>query len=156
MGRAARLTAPRLILRFKSLLTIKREFLLPSEVSQMKHMCKLSFALLATLFLLTASLNAQTAGAGTITGTVTDPSGGAVPGASVMVKNTATATERALMSNEAGIFVAQFLQPGSYEITVSKQGFSKTVRKGLTLQVGQIVSVTIPLTLQATNETVTV
>jgi hypothetical protein len=117
---------------------------------------KLALAILAIFVFSGASLNAQTAGAGTITGTVTDPSGGAVPGASVVVKNTATDTERALMSNEAGIFVAQFLQPGSYSVTASKQGFAKTARTGLTLQVGQTLSLTIALSLQATNETVTV
>jgi hypothetical protein len=119
-------------------------------------MRKLSFAFLATLFLLCAGLHAQTAGAGTITGTITDPSGGAVPAASVVVTNAATGTERALMSNEAGIFVAQFLQPGNYSITVTKQGFAKTVRTGLTLQVGQTMTVTLPLPLQSTQETVTV
>jgi hypothetical protein len=113
-------------------------------------------AVLIISALFCASLNAQTAGAGTITGTITDPSGGAVPGAAVVVKNTATETERSLMSNEAGIFVAQFLQPGSYSVTVTKQGFAKTVRTGLTLQVGQMLSLTLALALQTTNETVTV
>jgi hypothetical protein len=41
-----------------------------------------------------------------------DPSGAVVPAATVAVKHTATQTERTLASNETGIFVAQFLQPG--------------------------------------------
>ena len=45
-----------------------------------------------------------------------------IPAAAVAVKNTATQAERALTTNEAGIFVAQFLQPGAYEITVTKAG----------------------------------
>src|SRR5437016_11481551 len=151
MGRRAQKAAPGLILRF-SLSTIN----CVSEVSHMFETRKLAFAFLLISTFLCASLNAQTAGAGTITGTVTDPSGGAVPGAVVAVANTATGTERSLMTNEAGIFVAQFLQPGSYSVTVTKQGFAKTVRTGLTLQVGQTLSLALPLPLQTTNETVTV
>src|ERR1043166_7091462 len=117
---------------------------------------KLAFAMLPISAFLCASLNAQTTGAGTITGTITDSSGGVVPGAAVSVKNTATDTERSLTSNEAGIYVAQFLQPGKYDITVTKTGFSKTVRTGLTLQVGQTLTVNFSLSVQAANETVTV
>lgn len=102
------------------------------------------------------SLSAQTTGAGTITGTISDPSGAVIPGAAVAVRNTATQAERVLASNEAGIFVAQFLQPGAYEITVTKAGFAKTVRTGLTLQVGQSMTVNFALPVQSTNEAVTV
>ena len=55
---------------------------------------------------LSTSLYAQTTGAGTITGTITDPSGAVIPAASVAVKNTATQAERALTTHEAGISVA--------------------------------------------------
>jgi hypothetical protein len=102
------------------------------------------------------SLSAQTTGAGAITGTITDASGGVVPGASVIVQHTETGTERTLTTNEAGIFVAQFLQPGGYRITVTKQGFAKTVRTGLTLQVGQTLAVNLAIPVQTTNEAVTV
>src|SRR5438105_11986543 len=96
--------------------------------------------LLALASLFTGSLLAQTTGAGTITGTITDPSAGAVPGASVAIKNTATSAERSLTTNDAGIYVAQFLQPGPYHVTVSKQGFTKILRKDLSLQVGQTLT----------------
>jgi outer membrane receptor protein involved in Fe transport len=109
-----------------------------------------------TLACLCATLSAQTTGAGTITGTISDPTGGVVPGAAVTVKNTATGTEQPLATNAAGIYVAQFLQPGAYDITVTKQGFAKTVRTGLTVQVGQVVTVNFALTVQTTSEAVTV
>jgi hypothetical protein len=111
--------------------------------------------LLPAVFLAT-SLYAQTTGAGTITGTITDPSGGVIPAASVAVKNTATQAERALTTNEAGIYVAQFLQPGGYEIIVTKAGFNKTARTGLTLQVGQSLTVNFTLAVQSSTETMTV
>ncbi|MBS1857742.1 MAG: TonB-dependent receptor, partial [Acidobacteria bacterium] len=98
----------------------------------------------------------QTSGAGTITGTITDASGAVVPAASVAVKHTATGTQRMLATNDAGIYVAQFLQPGSYQITVTKPGFAKTVRTGLTLQVGQTVTVNFALQVQSSTEAVTV
>src|ERR1017187_10380264 len=114
----------------------------------------LSFTLLAVC--LATSLCAQTTGAGAITGTITDPSGAVIPAAAVTVKNTATDSARALSTNEAGIFVAQFLQPGAYEITVTKAGFAKSVRTGLTLQVGQSLTVNFSLPVESSNEAVTV
>ena len=99
---------------------------------------------------------AQTTGAGTITGTVTDQSGSAVPGAAVVVRNVNTGTERALVTNAAGLYVAPFMQPSMYEITANKAGFGKILRKDLTLQVGQVLAVDIALPLQTTMETVTV
>ena len=109
---------------------------------------KLLFAILMSLCL-SATLEAQTTGAGTITGTITDASGGVVPAAAVVVKNTATQTERTLATNEAGIFVAQFLQPGRMRSRSRKPGFAKTVRTGLTLQVGQTLTVNFALAVQS-------
>ncbi len=108
------------------------------------------------LLIFTARLSAQTTGAGSITGTISDPSGGAVPGASVVIKNTATSGERSLTTNDAGIYVAQFLQPGPYQVIVAKSGFTKILRKGLTLQVGQTLNVDLQVSIQTTTDTVTV
>ena len=104
-------------------------------------MLRTNFRAIMLAVCLAAGLYAQTTGAGPITGTITDPSGAVVPAAAVAVKNTATQAERMIATNDAGIFVAQFLQPGAYEITVTKAGFAKTVRTGLTLQVGQSLTV---------------
>jgi len=106
--------------------------------------------------LFTGAVFAQNTGAGTINGTLTDPAGGVVPGAAVVVRNTSTGTERALVTNGDGIYVAPFMQPGAYEITASKAGFGKIVRTDLTLQVGQTLTIDIALPLQTTTETVTV
>jgi hypothetical protein len=101
-------------------------------------------------------VSAQTTGAGNISGTVTDPTGGVVPGATVLVKNTSTGTELPLATNEAGIYVAPFLPPAGYEITINKAGFAKMVRTELTLQVGQSLTVNFQLSVQTTSEAVTV
>ena len=112
---------------------------------------------LGLLFLLlSAAAWAQSAGSATIQGTVRDPAGAVVPNASVLVHNTATNIDRTVETNEAGIYVAAFLQPGPYEVTASKTGFVKLVRKDLTTQVGQVLTVDIQMQIQSTTDTVTV
>src|SRR5690349_263294 len=98
----------------------------------------------------------QITGSGLIGGTVTDPYGAIVPGVSLVIKNLGTGTELPLSSNEVGIYTAPFLQPGRYEITASKPGFAKVVRTGITLQVGQTLTVDLSMPIQATQESVTV
>ena len=78
---------------------------------QYYYMLKKSLYALLIAGCLSTGIYSQTTGAGTITGTITDPSGGIIPSAGVVVRNTATQTDRNLTTNEAGIFVAQFLQP---------------------------------------------
>jgi len=98
----------------------------------------------------------QTAGSGTINGTLTDATGSVVPEATIVVHNTDTGTDRNITSSSAGIYSATFLTPGHYEVTVSKPGFAKVERQNLTLQVGQTLTVDLQMPVQATQETVTV
>ena len=100
--------------------------------------------------------SAQGVGSATMTGTVKDPSGLSVPAAEVSIRNTDTNVERRLQSNEAGIYVAPFLQPGHYEVKAGKAGFETVLRKELTLQVGQTLTLDFSLALKATQEVVTV
>src|SRR5689334_2155746 len=106
--------------------------------------------------LLGCFIEAQTSGSGTITGTVTDPSGSVVPGATVTVKNTDTGIQRKILTNEAGLYVATFLQPGHYEVGVTKPGLTTSLRKDLTLQVGQTLTIDFPMTVQTAQEMVSV
>jgi hypothetical protein len=101
-------------------------------------------------------LFAQSAGSGTITGTVTDPASAVVAAATVVVHNTGTGIDRSVETNGDGNYSFSFLPPGPYEITISKTGFAKMLRKDLTLQVGQILTVDLALQVQTTSETVTV
>jgi len=98
----------------------------------------------------------QTAGSATITGTVTDPSGSVVPGAAVTIHNTDTGIERKTQTSDAGIYTAAFLAPGHYQIEASKQGFTAVLRKDLTLQVGQTLSIDLAMAVQSTQAEVTV
>src|SRR5207237_2535872 len=74
---------------------------------------------------------------GTISGTVTDQSGAAVPGATVTLKNTDTGVSRTTLSQENGKYEALSLPAGSYEISASLSGFQTVVHKGIGLAVGQ-------------------
>ncbi len=59
-----------------------------------------------------------------VSGTVTDPAGAIVPGASVVLKNTDTNAERSITANSDGVYTFSGLQPGSYSVTVTSGGFS--------------------------------
>ena len=108
------------------------------------------------LCLMTAAAMAQTAGSGSINGTISDPSSSSIPGAGVLVHNVETGSERALESNDSGIYNAAFLQPGHYDITVTKAGFTKVERKGITVEVGRTLTIDFKMTVQSGTETVTV
>jgi hypothetical protein len=103
----------------------------------------LSVAVTAFVFSLcfTLPVMAQTSGNGNIVGTVTDPSGAAVPNATVVVTNTDTGVSRTLTTNGDGLYTANFLQPGHYEVLASAASFGKIDHKALTLTVGEILTV---------------
>jgi hypothetical protein len=84
---------------------------------------------------------AQSSGNGSIAGTVTDPTGAAVPGATVLVTNTDTGVSRTLTTNSAGIYTAAFLVPGHYEVVASATSFGKIDRKNIVLTVGEVLAV---------------
>jgi outer membrane receptor protein involved in Fe transport len=84
---------------------------------------------------LCAATNAQVAG-GSLSGTITDPSGGEVPQATVVIKNVATGVERTLTTNTNGYYTAPNLLPGEYQITISATGFNKASKSGITINVG--------------------
>jgi hypothetical protein len=115
----------------------------------------LSLALV--LIALTAgTASAQVTGAGTITGTLSDPNGAVIPGVAVIVRNVDTGAEQRLGTNGSGVFLAQFLPPGKYQVTATKTGFAKVIRENLLVQVGEIVTVNLAMPLQSTTESVTV
>jgi hypothetical protein len=103
-----------------------------------------------------SALLAQSAGAGTITGVLMDPTGALLPDATVVVHNVDTGTDRSTASNSSGIYIAAFLQPGRYEITASKEGFTTVVRKDLTLQVGQTLRMDLTMPLRTVEQAVTI
>ena len=96
------------------------------------------------LWALSISLLAITALAqserGTITGVVHDSSGAhRNPGASVTIVNQSTNVKLTATTNEAGEYTVPSLQPGTYNVKVTKQGFRTSEESGLTLDAAQTV-----------------
>jgi hypothetical protein len=90
-----------------------------------------------------ASVCAQSIG--TIGGTVTDPTGAVIPGASVACTNTQTGLQRRVETNSDGIFVFPDLPIGSYTLEIAKHGFATERRTGVSLLTGQDVELGISL-----------
>ena len=99
---------------------------------------------------------AQTSGTSTITGTVVDINKAAIPGATVLIRNSDTGIDRTSTTNGDGLFVAPFLQPGHYEVTASGTGFSSVKQENLVLTVGRTVTLDFALHLQTVQQAVTV
>ena len=84
---------------------------------------------------------------GTLQGRVFDATGAAVPGATVEIANVNTGVTTPTTSNEEGNYRVPFLNPGTYRVTVSLDGFSKFVSQNIELHVADVL--TVDATLQA-------
>jgi hypothetical protein len=93
---------------------------------------------------------------GSITGTVSDPSGAAIPGASVTVTQTATNGVHTATTSDVGNFTITQLPPGEYEVKVDKAAFQTYVQKGIVLSIDQVVQVNAQLGLSSTSQTIEV
>ncbi len=105
--------------------------------------------------LITSAAFAQT-DRGTITGTVLDPAGAVVPGATIEAKNGATGETYTVGSTATGNYTMANLPAGAYEFTVTAMGFKKYVRPGVTVQVAQTTRQDATLEVGAVSDTVTV
>ncbi len=111
---------------------------------------------LVCLSLVAAPLAAQIGGTGTIKGSVTDPSGAMIPGASVMATHVATGVETKRESTAAGLFVIAPLPAGVYKLSVSAQGFRTTVQDQIVVDGLGTVELGLKLEVGTTAESVTV
>jgi Carboxypeptidase regulatory-like domain len=110
--------------------------------------------LLATLFVIfSAQALAQDA---TVVGTITDPSGAAVPNVALTITNTDTGVTRNLPSNGDGQYVAPDLHIGHYSVRATASGFKVAEQKGITLNVGDRMRVDFKLEVGSAQEQVTV
>ena len=84
---------------------------------------------------------------GTITGTVTDPSGASVPKAKIAVRNLATNAARDALTNDDGDYTVALLAVGRYRVSVEKDGFRRSFYSDVTLDIEQTVRVDFALQL---------
>ena len=106
--------------------------------------------LAAVVQLFTVSGLAQSTFGGFV-GTVKDPSGAVIAGATITVKNVGTSSTRTANTNETGSYTVVNLEPGDYEITMDQPGFQTVTRANLQLLARQTVRVdgVMPLLSQA-------
>ena len=83
----------------------------------------------------------------TIQGQVVDPSGAAIPGATVKAVNTATNAAKEAQTTAEGIYTIPYLDPGTYDIEVSASGFQTLKRASIVLQVAQKLNLPLGLTV---------
>ena len=122
-------------------------------------MRKVRLALLPAILLAVVAAGpafAQGTSSSSITGVVVDTDGGFVPGATVLVKNEATATEYTTVSGANGTFTVPAVNVGSYTVTVSLQGFKTAIAKGVVVTAGIPGTVRIVLEVGGLTETVVV
>jgi hypothetical protein len=93
---------------------------------------------------------------GTILGRITDPSGAAIPGATVAAKSVETGVVTKSTSNEAGNYQIPFLPPGEFTVSVEHTGFKRFDRQNIRVQTNQALTVDITLVLGAVTDSVTV
>jgi len=91
-----------------------------------------------------------------ISGTITDPHQARVKGAQISVVNQATGVAHDTASNEEGVFVVPFLQPGTYKTFVKASGFSVATTEPTTITTGQILVLDVQLRVGGEQQTVTV
>ena len=117
-------------------------------------------ALYALLILLGAGLlagvRAQTSTVGSISGTLRDPQGAAVPDAEVVIEEETTGQTRTVKTDEDGDYSAQSIPVGRYSVSVAPQGFKKTIATGVEVHVSDRVTVDLNVEVGQVTETVTV
>jgi Carboxypeptidase regulatory-like domain len=93
---------------------------------------------------------------GSLSGTVADPKGAVVAGATVIVKNVATNQERTTQTSDEGAFSVPLLSSGLYTATITATGFKQAVVTEIKIDVGKTSSIQVELEVGAATETVTV
>lgn len=125
--------------------------------SQRSFGCLLAVYIVLFVVAVPAVLLAQASwGSGRLEGNVADATGALVPGATVTARNVRTGIATAQPSDANGHFIFLSLEPGSYQLEVSKQGFENTVLKDVTVSVGTTTTVQPKLAIGDVRQTVTV
>jgi len=109
------------------------------------------------LSLLVGGISLKAQQSGTLTGTVTDQVGKAIPGATVEVRNESTGASRSATADDNGRFsIPDLAAPGSYSIFVASPGFALATRSGGKISAGATLDVPIAMSVESVSTSVTV
>ena len=115
-----------------------------------------SVTLWLVLMLFAGAFYANAQGLAQLVGSVTDPSGSPVPGASLTVTEVATGQSRSVMTGSEGYYAVPSLRPTLYKVTLEAAGFRAMKSEGITLVADQDATINFKLQLGAVTETVSV
>ena len=93
---------------------------------------------------------------GSITGRVTDPQNAVVPRAPVVVKSALSGETTKTATNQTGYYEVNFLDPGTYSVSVEAPGFKTTIRSGIVLETGERLSIDMHLEVGAASQSIEV
>src|SRR5437868_7282797 len=91
---------------------------------------------------------------GTMTGTISDPTGGVIPGVSIVATNVETAARYQTISTETGNYTLAQIPAGVYQLSAELPGFKRYVRQGITVLVAQTLRLDISLGIGSGGESV--
>ena len=103
-----------------------------------------------------ASMQGQTSGTGSIEGTVSDPTGSVVAGATITATDTSTGVKTTGTTTGSGRFVISLLQPGTYDVTVAAEGFSTLTQQHIVVDALANVALNPKLAIGQASQSVTV
>src|SRR5258708_24789882 len=106
------------------------------------------------LSLTVSSARAQTASSGSVTGQVSDPHGSSIPGADVLLTDIATSSQQSATTNDSGRYTFPVINPGLYDITVTKSGFKVARIPQQKVSIGLVLTVNVTLEVRSVTDTV--
>lgn len=116
---------------------------------------RISFCLAGAVLLACAAVTPVSGqvNTGAVAGLIQDPSGRGVPDARIQATNELTGVTRTTISNSTGRYSLSFLPIGRYAIIATATGFSREVRRGVSLSAGQVVTIDVSLHLKTSSTT---
>jgi hypothetical protein len=127
-----------------------------SQASKSRSLGWIVLTAAALCALMPGVAHAQAGATATVNGTVRDTTGAVIPDAALILHNNSTNLDRPVTTNSVGAYVISDIQPGSYDLRVSKDGFTTSVQSDITLLVNQTVTYDFTLKTGSVKETVTV
>src|SRR5260370_807315 len=115
-----------------------------------------AFGVIGNVFLVPGLARGQGSSTATVTGTVTDQKGGAVPRATIELLDAATNESRTQTTSDTGYYTFVSVPPGTYKVSVKKNGFRTTTIGPLDVQVGKSLTADAKLEIGTVSETVEV